>query len=73
MFLHQDVQKVLAAAAAPDIDDEGKMLNHLLKGAIRHLVTGCIHNIFNKNVKKFQKVHHHYGSERVSASQYTNV
>ena len=62
MLLHEDVQKVLAAAAAPDIDDKGEVLDHLLQGATRHLITGRVHNVFNKKMKEFQKVHHHCGS-----------
>ena len=53
VLLHEDVQQVLAAAAAPDIDDEGEMLDHLLQGATGHLVTGGIHNVFNKKMKEF--------------------
>ena len=50
MFLHQNVQEVVAAAAAPDIDDEGEVLNHLLQGAARHLVAARGHNVLNKKM-----------------------
>ena len=68
VLLHKNVQQVLAAAAAPDIDDEGKMLYHLLQGTTGHLVTGGVHNVFNKKMKEFQKVHHHCASEKTHAS-----
>ena len=44
------------------------MLDHLLQGAIGHLVTGSVHNVFNKKMKEFQKVHHHRASEKIHAS-----